>query len=254
MKSSLKKCMAGMLLITLGIISCKKDSTLEKEDAAVKTNQGFGSISYYAKVGRPGIRAASVSSDTIAGPDSLSLTVNVKWSFATVYVEKIAFRGKSNNLLDTTIIVGKKLDIFNANALAGVIKLPSGAYKDVNVKMFLRKSPKSDFAFEFKGTFTNSTGGTDSVVVGSSYPFEANLTVSDVAIDPSVAYNAVFSFDLNKVLTGITTKELETANSYIRPGNKKVYSIWKGGSQEVPYYDQVIQNWQNVAGVTFFRE
>jgi hypothetical protein len=174
-------------------------------------------------------------------------TVDVTWSSASVYVEKISFVGISNNLLDTTIKVEKKLNIFNENALAGVIKLPAGSYKDVKVKLFCRKSMKSDLAFNFKGVFTNGNGRQDSVLVGSSFPFEADLLVTEIVIEPSNNYTAVFNFDLSKVLTGISRREMESAGSYLGKDGTRNYSIFKGGSADEPFYDQVIQNWQNVA-------
>jgi hypothetical protein len=160
-------------------------------------------------------------------------------------VEKISFTGKSSNLLDTTITVEKKLNIFSADALAGAIKLPSGSYKDVKVTLYCKKSAKSDLAFDFNGTFTNTKGGIDSVKVGSSYPFEANLTVND---------KATFNFNLNKVLTGISNAMLQTVGGRAVGGNKMLYIIWKGGSADEPFYDQVIRNWQAVASVLVTKE
>lgn len=241
-KSLLLKCCLGTLLVTSAIISCKKDNPSEK------ITSGYGNVSYFAKASGSHIKTASVKSDTLGGQ------VSVGWSSASVYVEKIAFVGKSDSLLDTTITIEKKLDIFSADALAGVIKLPAGSYRDVKIKMYFKKSRRSEMAFDFKGTFTNTEGGKDSVMVGSSYPFEANLNVTEIAIDPSGKYNVVFSFDLNRVLTGITTAALQTARSYTWPDHKKTYVIWKGGSADEPFYDQVIQNWQTVVNVVVSKE
>jgi len=238
-----KQCF-GILLIASVIISCKKDGGPE-DGSPEKSTSGFAKISYFAKASGSGIK--TLSNTTLS-------TVTVDWSSASVYVEKIAFIGKSSNLLDTTITVEKNLNIFSADALAGVLQLPSGSYKDVKVKMFCKKSAKSDLAFDFRGTFTNTKGGKDSVRVGSSYPFEANLTITDITIDPADKYKATFSFDLIKVLTGITNASLETARSYTGTDNKKIYVIWKGGSADEPFYDQVIQNWQTVASVVVSKE
>lgn len=239
----------GILLLASAIISCKKDNDPEK------TTSGYGNISYFAKASRSAIKTSATKS----GP-ALN-TVAVNWSSASVYVEKIAFAGKNNSLLDTTIIVEKNLDIFGEDALAGVIRLPSGSYKDVNIKLFCKKSLKSELAFNFKGTFTTTWGEgdsvkveKDSVLVGSSYPFEANLTVTDITIDPSDKYKVTFSFDLNKVLTGISAEMLRTVRGYTGTDNKRVYVIWKGGSADEPFYDQVIQNWQTVASVMISKE
>ncbi|WP_293306620.1 hypothetical protein [Pedobacter sp. UBA5917] len=234
----------GVIFITSAIVACKKNSSNEE------TTVGSGKISYFAKAN---VMSNSVKKTAVV--DSVSKTVEVNWSYATLWVEKISLAAQGNRLLDTTIMVEKNLNIFNANALAGVVKLPMGAYKDVKVKLFCRKSPRSEFAFDFKGTFINSLGGTDSVKVGSSYPFEANLTVTNLVVDPSDSYKATFSFNLNNVLTGISARSLELgARSYTGQNNKKLYIIWKGGSADEPFYDQVIQNWQTVASVVITKE
>lgn len=229
----------GILLIALAVISCKK-----ADDTAVPATDS-GNISYFAKA-----NISNATTPRAVTADSAAQTIAVNWVSATVWVEKIALAAQGKGTLDTTIMVEKNLNIFSADALAGIIKLPIGSYKDVKVKMFCRKSPRSEFAFDFKGTFTNISGKTDSVRVGSSYPFEANLTVSEIVIGQSDNYKATFSFNLNKTLTGITARALEFgARSYVGKDGKKIYSIWKGGSADEPFYEQVIQNWQSVASV-----
>lgn len=234
---------AFILLFAVSIIiSCKKDSSPEKSTG------GYGNISYFAKASGTGVKTSAKQSNNILS------SVAVEWSSASVYIEKISFVGKSSNLLDTTISVEKNMNIFNADALTGIIQLPAGSYKDVKVKLFLRKSPKSELAFNLRGTFINTKGGRDSLIVASSYPFEANLGVTDVAINPSDKYKVTFNFDLNKVLTGISTELLQTAKSHIGANNLKTYVIWKGGSDYVPFYDQVTHNWQTAASVVVSKQ
>lgn len=233
--------LALAVILTSAIASCKK-SQPEKEKS------GFGKISYFAKASSSGFKTTALG-------DSALKTIEVSWSSATVWVEKISFTGRGEGLLDTTIMVEKKLNIFNADALAGVVQLPSGSYRDVKVKMYCRKSPTSDFAFDFKGVFTNTGRGVDSITVGSSFPFEADLTVTDITIDASDDYKATFNFDLNKVLTGFATRNIELkARSYPMINGKMRYIIWKGGSAEEPFYNEVIQNWQNVASVVITKQ
>ncbi|RYE35679.1 MAG: hypothetical protein EOP48_30190, partial [Sphingobacteriales bacterium] len=239
------------LLIVIGTaaLSCKKDEN------TIHEKTGFGKISYFANTSSANPGQLSSNGDKIGALSVIdtATTVNVAWSSATVYVEEISFVGKSNSLLDTTITVRKNLDIFSQDALAGVLTLPSGSYKDVAVKLRCQKSlipglAFNYYAFYFKGTFKNIHGSIDSVVVGSSFPFEADLSMNEILIDPSDNYKATFSFDLNKVLTGISTRQMESAKSYFKDG-KKTFYIFKGGSADEPFYDQVIWNWQSVASV-----
>ncbi|MEO3403410.1 hypothetical protein AAFN85_05885 [Mucilaginibacter sp. CAU 1740] len=191
-----------------------------------------------------------MKTNTTVLTDSASKPIAVSWSSATVWVEKIELVAQGKKTLDSVIMVEKKLNIFSADALAGAIQLPAGSYDDVKVTMFCRKSPKSDYAFDFRGTFTNTSGGVDSIMVGSSYPFEANLAVSNIVVGASDNYKATFNFNLYNTLTGITVGDIQSsARFYLGTDNKKTYVIWKGGSADEPFYDQVIQNWQNVASV-----
>ncbi len=235
-QTTFKHCLIALLALSV-MTSCKKDDLPE---AKTKT---YGNISYFAKASGSGVKRMNAQSNNTSG------SVAVKWSAASIYVEKIAFTGESDSKLDTTIIVKKNIDIFNANALAGVIRLPTGSYKGVKVKLFARKSEKSEMAFDLRGTFVNMKGGIDSLKVGSSYPFEANLEVTNITVVPFDEYKATFIFNLDKVLSGISTEMLQTARSYPGKNNTTCYVIWKGGSDEEPFYDQVIKNWQTVASV-----
>ena len=217
----------------------------EKEAAPQPSTTSHGNISYFAKASgnKASVKSASVSS-----------TVEIAWSSASIYVEKISFTGKGESQIDTIIVVEKNMNIFSPDALAGVIQLRSGSYKDVKVKLFLKKSPKSELAFNVRGTFTNTKGIKDSLIVASSLPFEANLGVNDITVNPSDNYKAIFNFDLDKILTGISTQLLQTAPSHVGLNNLRTYAIWKGGSADVPLYAQVTNNWQTVASVVISKQ
>lgn len=234
------KCFIALLILST-IISCKKST-----DTA-DTQYGKGKISYFAKASFTNSKNAKTA--VIAG-DSVVNSIAVNWTYATVWVEKINFSGSKSGFLDTTVMIERNLNIFNLDAFAGFIQLPEGSYKDVKVKMFCRKSPKSEFAFDFRGTFTNTSGSTDSIRVGSSYPFEADVTVTEITMNNNDDYKVTANFNLDKVLAGIKAQSIEM-NVLPQPGKggSKNYVIWKGGSQDVPFYNQIIQNWQNVTTV-----
>ncbi|PWK77132.1 hypothetical protein LX99_02942 [Mucilaginibacter oryzae] len=226
-------------LLALVILSCTKNNEPQKAIT------GSGKITYVATANTSGTKLK-----TNAVSDSTVKPIAVNWSSATVWVEKIELVAQGSNPLDSIITVGKKLNIFGTDALAGAIQLPAGSYQDVKVTMFCRKSPNSDYAFDFRGTFTNSSGRVDSIMIGSSYPFEANLAVSNIVIGPSDNYKATFNFNLNNTITGFTNWAIQSsARFYIGADNKKTYVIWKGGSADEPFYNEVIQNWQTVASV-----
>lgn len=237
--SALKQSFAA-LLVVLFVSSCKKQDTVKEK---IKLE---GKVSYFVKASgtAPKRAVAMVADSSVSG-------AYVKWSSASIFVEKISFVARNNNLLDTTIIVNKNLNIINENVLTGIFNLPSGSYKDVKVKLFLKKANYPELAFKLNGTFENKQGGTDSIMVASSLPFEANLEVNDITInsfeDHSDNYKVVFNFNLDKVLAGISASDLQAAASSNIIDGKKSYYIWKGGSQDVPFFNQVTTNWQNVA-------
>lgn len=248
--ASLSKYALGLMLAVSAITSCKKANT----QSATNNTPAFGNLSYFANASATGAKTVANSATISTFATRTDSTVVVNWSAASLYVQKIAFTGQSNSLVDTTISIEKRMDIFNLSVLAGMIKLPAGSYKNVSVKMYCIKSPKSELPFNLHGTFSNTTGGTDSVLVSSSFPFVANLPVNDIVINPSDAYKVTFNFDLSKVLTGITAGLLQTAHFNTGKDGKKTYVIWKGGSAEEPFFDQVISNWQTVATVTITKD
>lgn len=239
----------GVLLLATIITACKKETNVQDEGKETITSN-FGNIAYFANASALAKKGNSSTKPNMA--ETLVNSVAVNWSSASVWVEKIAFVGKNGTLLDTTIKVAKNINIFNSETLVGIIKLPAGAYKDISVKLFCRKSPKSEFSFDFKGTFISTQGKLDSVRVGSSYPFEADLKTNDIVINTSDNYKATFHFDLTKVLTGISNYSIESTSR--KWNNDRSYMIWKGGSKDEPFYDQIIRNWQNVASIVVVKE
>lgn len=237
------------MLLATGLISCEKSKDKAGEN---KNSTAFGNIAYFANASTSGIKSpASVKNSVKLMADSAVNAVAVNWSSASVWVEKISFVGKNRQLLDTTIMVKKKLNIFNSEALMGIIKLPAGAYKDINVKMFCRKNSMEELGLDFIGKFNNTKGGKDSLMVRSSIAFEVDVKVNDIVINPSDNYKATFNFDLSKVLTGISNSDIETRSKTYQDG---LYVIWKGGSADIPFYNQIIQNWQNVVSIVITKE
>ena len=234
-----------IILIASTSISCKKNT------ANSPTLKGHANVSYFAKASGTGIKSVSTNKSN----NVVSETAVVNWSTATIYVDKISFVGISNSVIDTTISVQKNINLLNPNALTGIIELPSGSYKDVKVKMHLRKNGWPEMAFLLKGTFTNTNGGQDSLLIVSSAPFEVNLGVPDITINPSEDYNVMFNFNLDKGLTGMSTATLQTADR--NGGNGAPYVIWNGNSYPavpLPLYDKIVENWQTVATATIIKK
>ncbi|WP_242695743.1 hypothetical protein [Desertivirga brevis] len=244
--SALKQSLTA-LAIMLFSISCSKDESTDQKPPEV-TLSGKGKVSYFAKA------SGSATSGIVKTLETPASSSYVKWSSASIFIEKIAFVGKNGSVIDTTITVNKNLNILNSDVLTGVFNLPAGSYKDVKVKLFLKKAGFPELAFNLKGTFVNKTGGTDSIMLASSMPFEANLGVNDFTITASDNYKVVFNYNLDKVLAGISSTKLqEEARSHLS-GGKKMYSIWKGGSQDEPLYNEVSANWQTVATAVISKE
>ncbi|HEX7366173.1 MAG TPA: hypothetical protein VF273_03700 [Pelobium sp.] len=242
-----KYILLSVMVLTCGS-ACKKNG---QEPPTDKKPDEFGKIAYFAQAsGKNNKLPASTNKGVKVMADAQN-TVAVDWSSASVWVEKISFTGKNTQVLDTTIMVKKKLNIFNSGALMGVIKLPAGAYKDINVKMYCRKNSSEEFGIDFLGMFTNTRGEKDSLMVRSSIDFDVAVKVNDIVLNPADNYKATFNFDLAKVLTGISNLAIEN-NLKSHRGN--LYVIWKGGSQDIPFYNQIIQNWQNVASITITKE
>ncbi|WP_242691675.1 hypothetical protein [Desertivirga arenae] len=241
--STLKQSLTALALVAL-TVSCSKE---DKVDATV--SGGKGKVSYFAKAS-----GTAPGGSVIKTSETPPASSYVKWSSASIFIEKISFVGKNNNTLDTTILVGKNLNILNADVLTGIFNLPAGSYKDVKVKLFLKKANYPELAFNLKGTFENKIGGTDSIMVASSLPFEANLSVNDFTISASDSYKVVFNFNLDKVLAGISSSQLQAGAGSNVVGGKRTYYIWKGGSRDEPFYNEVTANWQTVASAVISKE
>ncbi|WP_256010147.1 hypothetical protein [Desertivirga xinjiangensis] len=248
--SALKQSLAILVLAIL-FVSCEKPETPAKaetpnENGTVKPANG--SISYFAKASGTAPKGSKTKTAQV-----LADSTYVQWSSASIFVEKISFVGRNGSLLDTTIWVRKNLDILNTDVLTGVFSLPAGSYRDVKVKLFLRKANYPELAFNLGGTFISYQGTRDSLIVASSLPFEADLAVNDIIINASDSYKVVFNFNLDKVLAGISMGTLQSLNPHVTEG-KRIYTIWKGGPQDVPFFNQVAENWQTVASAVISKQ
>ncbi|MCD0489925.1 hypothetical protein LPB86_16910 [Pedobacter sp. MC2016-14] len=240
----------GILLVSVAITSCQKELEPEKNPTLPS---GYGNISFVAKASSSKTKVSALNGIKINNVDSAAIPLEVDWSSATVYVEKITFTGKSNNLLDTTVMVEKNLDLLAVNSIAGNIKLPSGSYKDVEVKMYCKKFVWPELAFFFKGTFKSFHGTRDSIILASSLPFQASLRVPEIVIKPVDKYKATFNFNLINLLSGFSLRTMESAQQINRDG-KRTYSIFKGGSENPPLFNELLQNWQNVTEVLISKD
>lgn len=214
---------------------------------------GYGNISFVAKASTSQLKASALKTVKIGSSDSAASPLQVNWSSATVYIEKITFTGKSINLLNTTVMIQKNLDLLAGNSTVGNIKLPTGSYKDVEVKMYCKKFVWPELAFFFKGTFQSIHGSRDSIILASSLPFEASLSVPEILVNPADTYKATFNFNLTNLLSGFSVETMESATNNTDAGTRK-YTIFRGGSESPPLFDRLLQNWHNVTDVLITKD
>ncbi len=230
----------GILITSLFFNACND----KEEIKPVETTKKQVNVSYFvsaATIAKKGFSVKTLAVDSSAIPF-------VTWSTATIYVENISLSSNGTQPIDTTIIVNKKIDLFGADVLAGVFKMPTGSYNNVKVKMKLRKSPQSDFGFQLNGTFKGSNNKIYNLQLGTSDVFEVNVTVANFIADSSQDIKVAFSFDIERILKGITPQMLQMYPNTYFPSDIYIHA---SGSSVSPLFSQIASNWQRIAKVTF---
>ncbi|GAB3905419.1 hypothetical protein [Mucilaginibacter boryungensis] len=221
----------SLFFASLFICACKKDNNTNTDTT---TNQ-ITNITYYAK--------AVNSGALITGSNNLKTqaTGSVAWLTGTIYAEELSFEGTGSTVVSTKIPIQKNINILSGDGLAGNVSLTAGQYTNTKVALHLKKSAKSDLAFNLTATYTDFKGNKVPMVIANSDEFEIKLAVSNFTTTSTGATKITISYDLSKILNNILAPELE--NAYRTPDGTLLIS----SSVNVDLYNKVKANWQILA-------
>jgi len=231
------KYLIGICLL-IAFFACKKSKT------SLPDQSNNGVVTYYAKAITSNSQN-SVSSNSKSNTKNSSAIGQIKWKSASIYVTGIAFEGTNSSQVISSKVINANLNLFAIDDSIGKIGLPLGEYKDVKVMLHLKKSEKSELSFLLKASFTDRKGIVIPLQIANSDEFQVKLSVVDILINPNKNYKAVINYQLDKVLEGISSEELEAGYRY--PDG----TIGISSSVNEVMYNKIKKNWQITASAEF---
>lgn len=177
---------SGMLLLIA--VSCKK-------------NKNNGSVSFQ-------LRAQNQSSVVGGRIQSGALT----WNSGYVFVDKVDFEAEKDDddEIEIESRIRRRVDLFGSVAQLGNIQLAPGKYDEIEVDLDL-VSTATDTAFVLRGSYVNNSGTTIPVLFFFREAMELEAEAENVVLTGADDYRFLTTFDLSKLMLGITQTQLNNA-------------------------------------------
>mgnify|MGYP000539456300 CR=1 FL=1 len=200
------------------LFSCKKENRPSSINYQVKTSNA----------------SAQISARTNGG--------SLIWSSGYASAVEIEFEAESNNVeVEYKSEAKKKIDLFSPLSTLGTVTIPAGFYKDIEFEVEVQANG-SDAAFFLGGTYTNSNGVTTPVTFTLNATLEIEAEKENVTITDEASVNALTTWNLSLVTTGVTESML---NSAARTNG----TIEISASSNAAIYNIIYNNLRNCGGV-----
>jgi len=185
--------------------------------ACKKSESGEGSLGYRIEATN---LSSNLSTTTIKSASEVSVDVTtpgITWSSGSVTAGKISFEAKKGKNKEETnkeaihleLVNPPTIDIFGLNTLLGNIQLPTGVYKEVELKILLKKSESAP-SLLLEGKFKN--GQAVETPLQFKLNDEVNLKIEHEDISATgVDFVSVINFELDKLFAQVTPAELNSA-------------------------------------------
>lgn len=181
--------------------SCTKDDAI----GSGKINYQVKSTGSTAKIESNGIASGLVG--VTGSSNTLSFTSG------SLNVSEIDFEAEKENMeLEYELKKFMNIDLFNLGPVLGGISVPDGVYKEVELKLVLKKSTDNTVPFSLKGAYKDAGGATTPVEFYFNEDFEMEVEAEDVTISSSNDYIGLINLQLNELLSNISANDLSGAN------------------------------------------
>jgi len=176
-----------------------------------KSESGDGSLGYRIEA----TNLSSSFSTTTKNTSEVSVDVTtpgITWASGTVTAGKISFeakKGTNKEAVRMELVNPPAIDIFGLNTLLGNVQLPQGVYKEVELKILLKRS-ESTPTLLLEGKFKN--GQAVETPLQFKLNDEVNLKIEHEDISATgVDFVSVINLELDKLFSQVTPAELNSA-------------------------------------------
>jgi hypothetical protein len=204
MKKTILMICFPVIMISMVMVSCKKDGTsgsTSQVSFALSADNTIAPISATNKSG--GIIAASTTTAT-AG--------SISWTSGIVNITQFKLEAKKNG--KGIEIKSKNLsnvDLFALTPSLISASIDTGTYKEIELRAVFTKSTTADIPVKLKGTFTTAGGA----IIPIEFDFNEDATFKAEAVNITVStttdFTAKLNLHLNIVLSDVVSAELDKA-------------------------------------------
>lgn len=188
-----KKLLLPILVLTvLSVISCKKEGS----DGG-KVSYRINPVNYSAT-----LVGTSKEGNTISGSSSITFTSG------SMIISEIDFEAENDNAeIEYELKQVVTVDLFNLSPVLGSITIPDGTYKEVELKLDLRKTTTGAVPLLLKGEYTDVNGIKTPIEFSFNENVEIEVEAENVVVS-SADYIGMINLQLNKFLNNITITDL----------------------------------------------
>jgi hypothetical protein len=204
MKKTILMICFPVIMISMTMVSCKKDGTAgstSQVSFALSADNTIAPISATNKSG--GIIAASTTTAT-AG--------SISWTSGIVNISKFKLEAKKNG--KQIEIESKNLsnvDLFALTPSLISASIDTGTYKEIELRAVFTKSTTADIPVKLKGTFTTAGGA----IIPIEFDFNEDATfkaeAANITVSTTTDFTAKLNLHLNIVLSDVVSAELDKA-------------------------------------------
>ncbi len=216
---------ACIALAAMSLAACKKSGTLPTSTKP--------QMSFQVKADNLSTNLASASQ----GSTSINSITGLTWTSGIANISQFKLEAKKNGV--ETEVTSKNLtnvDLFALSPSVANVTLDTGTYKEIEIRVVLRKSSDtSALPLKLKGTFTTG-GGT---VIPIEFDFNDNAIIKaeghNIIVTSTTDFVALVHLHLGKLEAGISAADLEAAT--LTNG-----TIVISGSSNSSIYNRVLAN------------
>jgi hypothetical protein len=190
----------AMVFTALLSTSCKKGAT-----STSTTPQ----ISFAMTSDNPLANLAAVG--TVNGA-SVAGVASINWTSGTADISRFKLEAKRNN--NEVEISSKNItnvDLFSLSPSVVSTAIDTGTYKEIEIKVMLRKSTTSDLPLVLKGIYTTAGGASIPVEFDFNDNMEIKVEAENVVVDGTKNIRSILSMHLNKLFAGVSPQQIDAA-------------------------------------------
>lgn len=206
MKKTILMICLPVIMVSMVMVSCKKDSTSSSTPQVSFALSADNTISPISATNKSGGTIATASTTTTTTTSSIS------WTSGIVNITQFKLEAKKNG--KEIEIKSKNLsnvDLFTLSPSLISASIDTGTYKEIEVRAVFTKSTTADIPVKLKGTFTTAGGA----IVPIEFDFNEDAVfkaeAANITVSSTTDFTAKLHLHLNIVLSDVVSAELDKA-------------------------------------------